>query len=149
LVSEHFSRGNIVNSEREPPLRVNGVPSPVRSRRFVILRKLAFATTPPQALLNLTHSGRGTLMRDIRSDLEERANIIQEQLKASYAHFEKVVQQLQRERDTRVADLNQTLVMIEKLMQFESGVMDNVVTLENPPSTQPSLVDRIRAVNAG
>ena len=88
-------------------------------------------------------------MRDIRSDLEERANIIQEQLKASYAQFESVVQQLQRERDARVADLNQTLVMIEKLMQFESGVMDNVVTLENLPSTQPSLVDRIRAVNAG
>ena len=59
------------------------------------------------------------------------------------------MQQLQRERDTRVADLNQTLVMIEKLMQFESGVVDNVVTLENLPSTQPSLVDRIRAVNAG
>ena len=36
--------------------------------------------------------------------------------------------------------------MIKKLMQFESGVMDNVVTLENP---QPSLVDRIRAVNSG
>jgi hypothetical protein len=36
--------------------------------------------------------------------------------------------------------------MIEKLMQFESGVMDKVVTLENP---QPSLVDRIRAANAG
>ena len=87
-------------------------------------------------------------MRDIRGDLEERANIIQEQLKASYAHFEKVVQQLQRERDTRVADLNQTLAMIDKLMQFESGVMDNVVTLENP-SAQSSLVDRIRAVNAG
>ena len=58
------------------------------------------------------------------------------------------MQQLQRERDTRVADLNQTLAMIDKLMQFESGVMDNVVTLENP-SAQSSLVDRIRAVNAG
>ena len=88
-------------------------------------------------------------MRDIRSDLEERANILQEQLKASYAHFENVVQQLERQRDAKVADLKQTLVMIEKLMQFESGVMDNVVTLENLPSTQPSLVDRIRAVNAG
>jgi hypothetical protein len=87
-------------------------------------------------------------MRDIRGDLEERANIIQEQLKASYAHFEKMVLQLQRERDARVADLNQTLAMIDKLMQFESGVMDNVVTLENP-SAQSSLVDRIRAVNAG
>ena len=87
-------------------------------------------------------------MRDIRSDLEERADIIQEQLKAAFAHFENVVLQLQRERDTRVADLKQTLAMIDKLMQFESGVMDNVVTLENP-SAQSSLVDRIKAVNAG
>jgi hypothetical protein len=29
-------------------------------------------------------------MRDFRSDLEERANIIQEQVRAAYAHFEKV-----------------------------------------------------------
>ena len=27
-------------------------------------------------------------MRDIRSDLEERAHIIQEQVKVAYAHFE-------------------------------------------------------------
>jgi hypothetical protein len=86
-------------------------------------------------------------MRDIRSDLEERANIIQEQLRASYAHFENVVQQLQRERDTRVADLNQTLAVIDKLMEFESGVMAKVVTLENLPAPQP-LTDRIRAANS-
>jgi hypothetical protein len=28
-------------------------------------------------------------MRDIRSDLEERAHIIQEQVRVAYAHFEK------------------------------------------------------------
>ena len=88
-------------------------------------------------------------MRDIRNDLEERANIIQEQLRASYAHFENVVQQLQRERDARIADLTETLTMIDKLMQFESGVIDKVVTLENLPTPQPSLSDRIRAANAG
>lgn len=88
-------------------------------------------------------------MRDIRGDLEERANIIQEQLRASYAHFENVVQQLQRERDARIADLTETLTMIDKLMQFECGVTDKVVTLENLPAQQPSLTDRIRAVNAG
>ena len=42
-------------------------------------------------------------MRDIRSDLEERAQIIQEQLRGTNAHFEKVMQQLQNERDARVA----------------------------------------------
>ena len=54
-------------------------------------------------------------MRDIRSDLEERAQIIQEQLKGTNAHFEKVMQQLQNERDARVADLKGTLAMIDKL----------------------------------
>lgn len=85
-------------------------------------------------------------MRDIRNDLEERANFVQEQIRGSHAHFENAVRQLQQERDARIADLTETLSMIKKLMQFKSGVMDNVVTLENP---QPSLVDRIRVANSG
>ena len=85
-------------------------------------------------------------MRDIRNDLEERANFVQEQIRGSHAHFENAVRQLQQERDARIADVTETLSMIKKLMQFESGVMDNVVTLENP---QPSLVDRIRVANSG
>jgi hypothetical protein len=35
-------------------------------------------------------------------DLQERANVVEEQIRAIYAHFEKVVQQLQSERDARV-----------------------------------------------
>jgi len=38
-------------------------------------------------------------MRDIRSDLQERATLIEEQIRAAYAHFERTVQQLQNERD--------------------------------------------------
>ena len=87
-------------------------------------------------------------MRDIRSDLEERAHIIEEQLRAAYAHFERAVQQLQNERDGRVSDLKETLAMIEKLMQFESGVMDKVVTLGNPQGSPASLADRIRQASA-
>ena len=76
-------------------------------------------------------------MRDIRSDLEERAQIIQEQLRGTNGHFEKMMQQLQNERDARVADLKGTLAMIDKLLQFESGAMDKVVTLEHPPASHP------------
>ena len=86
-------------------------------------------------------------MRDIRNDLEERANIVQEQIRGSHAHFENAVRQLQQERDARIADLTETLSMIKKLMQFESGVMDKVVTLENPPPSQPSLADKIKAAS--
>ena len=78
-------------------------------------------------------------MRDIRSDLEERAQIIQEQLKGTNAHFEKVIQQLQNERDARVADLKGTLAMIDKLMQSQSAAMDKIMSLQHPPASQPSL----------
>jgi hypothetical protein len=87
-------------------------------------------------------------MRDIRADLEERAHIIQEQIRAAYAHFEKVMHQLQNEHDARVSDLKGTQAMIDKLIQFEAHAMDNVVTLDNPPASQPFVVDRIRAANA-
>ena len=83
-------------------------------------------------------------MRDIRSDLEERAQIIHEQLRAADAWFEKVIQKLQDERDAKVSDLKGTLAMIDKLMQFETSAMDKVVTLEHPPASQPSLADRLR-----
>jgi hypothetical protein len=61
-------------------------------------------------------------MRDIRSDLEERAHIIQEQMRAAYA---------------RVSGLKETLAMIDKLIQFETGTVAKVVTLENAPASQP------------
>jgi hypothetical protein len=86
-------------------------------------------------------------MRDIRSDLEERAHIIQEQVRVAYAHFERMAQQLQSERDARIADLKGSLAMIEKLIQFETGIVSNVVKLENAPASQPSLSDRMKAVN--
>jgi hypothetical protein len=76
-------------------------------------------------------------MRDIRSDLEERANIIEEQIRAAYAHFEKVVQQLQNERDMRIADLKSGLAMIEKFMHFEHSFMGNVVPLVNASAPPP------------
>ena len=55
---------------------------------------------------------------------------------------------LQSERDARISDLKGSLAMIEKLIQFETGIMGKVVTLENAPATQPSLADRMKAVNA-
>jgi hypothetical protein len=74
---------------------------------------------------------RGKVMRDIRCDLQERANVVEEQIRAIYAHFEKVVQQLQSERDARVAELQGTQMMINQLLEFESAFMGNVVPLEN------------------
>jgi hypothetical protein len=58
-------------------------------------------------------------MRDIRSDLQERATLIDEQIRAAYAHFEKTVEQLRNEHDARVADLKSGLTVIAKFMEFE------------------------------
>lgn len=58
-------------------------------------------------------------MRDIRNDLQERAALIDEQIKAAYAHFEKAIAQLQNERDAKIADLKSLHAMIAKFTEFE------------------------------
>jgi hypothetical protein len=60
-------------------------------------------------------------MRDIRSDLHERATLIDEQIRGAYSHFEKTVEQLKNEHDARVADLKSGLAIIAKFMEFEQG----------------------------
>ena len=69
-------------------------------------------------------------MRDIRGDLEERATLCQEQIRAAHSHFETMIQQLQRERDTRIGDLKSLLGMVERLIEFENGNVGTVVTLQ-------------------
>ena len=54
---------------------------------------------------------------------------------------------LQSERDAKIAELTETLAMIDKLMQFEMGVVDKVVTLTNPQMSHSSLADRIKAAS--
>jgi hypothetical protein len=65
------------------------------------------------------------MMRDIRSDLQERATLLDEQLRAAVAHFDKAIQQLQSERDARVAGLKSDLAMIAKFMEFEERLLHN------------------------
>ena len=77
-------------------------------------------------------------MRDIRSDLQERATLIDEQVRATYAHFERILKQLQSEQDAKIADLKSTLAMIAKLMEFEQGFVSPPV----PSSPLVALADR-------
>ena len=84
-------------------------------------------------------------MREIRSDLQERANFLEEQIKGAYDHCEKAVQQLQSERDARVAELQGVHTMINKLVEFETGFMEKVVTLSNPEAPRLSLAKRLKA----
>ena len=74
-------------------------------------------------------------MRDIRNDLKERANLIDEQIKVAYAHFENAIQQLKTEREAKIADLQSGIAMIAKFMEFEERFLANV----SPAAPSPLL----------
>src|SRR5262249_61874987 len=64
-------------------------------------------------------------MRDIRSDLQERATLINEQVRATYAHFERMLQQLHSEQEAKIAELKSGLAMNAKFMEFEERFLPN------------------------
>ena len=81
-------------------------------------------------------------MRDIRSDLQERATLIDQQIKGAYDHFERSIRQLQDERDARISELQSAISMIAKFIEFEDRNMSNV-TRTVPASPLVALADRV------
>jgi hypothetical protein len=79
-------------------------------------------------------------MRDIRSDLQERATLINEQIRAAYDQFQKILEQLQKERDAKIADLKSQLAMVAKFMEFEQWFLGNA-SPPAPPSPLVTLAD--------
>lgn len=93
-------------------------------------------------------------MRDIRNDLTQRARLVEDQIAAAYGQFEQRLEQLQAERDGRVAELQTELAALSKLIESEhrrmaneaQRRMANEVPLALPPVHQqqaPSLADFI------
>jgi hypothetical protein len=75
-------------------------------------------------------------MRDIRSDLEERATLIDAQIKAAYSNFERAVEQLKNAHEARVADLKSGLSMIAQFVEFEQRYLRS----DSPPVQSSALV---------
>ena len=87
-------------------------------------------------------------MRDIRSDLQERANLIDEQIKAACDHFERSVRQLQNERDARISEMQSALSMVANFIEFEDRNYGPSVTQGISSSPLISLADRfMQALN--
>ena len=84
-------------------------------------------------------------MRDIRNDLQERADLIHDQIKAAAVHFERVVEQLRNEHDARVADSKERLAMIARLMEFEERQFANR-SPGSTPSPPSQLTQNLRRV---
>jgi hypothetical protein len=64
-------------------------------------------------------------MRDIRNDLTQRARLVEDQIAAAYGQFEQRLEQLQAERDGRVAELQTELAALSKLIESEHRRMAN------------------------
>jgi hypothetical protein len=58
-------------------------------------------------------------MRDIRGELQERANLFEEQINAHEVQFDKLIDQLKREHDQRLQDLKTELEAVNRLLDFE------------------------------
>jgi hypothetical protein len=80
-------------------------------------------------------SNREATMRDIQSDLQERATLIDEQIRAACAHFEKAIQQLQSDRDAKISELKSDLTIIFKFIELEQRYSGN-----QSPDVRPPLV---------
>jgi len=75
-------------------------------------------------------------MRDIRSDLQERAKFIDAEISSAYAQFEKHLEQLESERDERVARLKSELEAVTRLMEIEHRRMGGLAAIQ-PPAIEP------------
>ena len=69
-------------------------------------------------------------MRDIRGDLQDRAALLEEQINAHEAQFDKLIDQIRREHDSRLEDLKTELEAVTRLMELE------LRRLETAPSAQ-------------
>jgi hypothetical protein len=69
-------------------------------------------------------------MRDIRGDLQDRAALLEEQINAHEAQFDKLIDQLKREHDSRLEDLKTELEAVTRLMELE------LRRLETAPAAQ-------------
>jgi hypothetical protein len=78
-------------------------------------------------------------MRDIRADLQERAKFIDAEISSATAHFDKLLEQLESERDERVGGLKSELEAVTRLMEIEHQRMGGPAAIQ-PPAIQPPIV---------
>ena len=77
-------------------------------------------------------------MRDISSDLQERAKATEEEVRAINADYEKMIEQLQKEREEKLDRVKSKLELISKLIEFENEDTSKVPPLA-PPAGSPQL----------
>ena len=56
-------------------------------------------------------------MRNIRGDLQDRADMVEQQINAEHAQFDNLIEQLKREQDSRLEDLKAQLQAVNRLIE--------------------------------
>src|SRR3990170_447222 len=80
----------------------------------------------------------GQAMRDIRGDLQDRAALLEEQINAHEAQFEKLIEQLKREHDSRVEDLKAELEAVNRLMEVELRRLETIPSAPRAQGREPA-----------
>jgi hypothetical protein len=79
-------------------------------------------------------------MRDIRNDLQDRANLLEEQINSAEAQFESLVEQLRTEHENTIADLKAEFEAVSRLLEVEERRLANIPVTPAPtpaPKVQP------------
>jgi hypothetical protein len=63
-------------------------------------------------------------MRDIRGDLQDRANMVEQQINAEQAQFERLIAQLKKKQGSRLEDLRAQLQAVNKLIEVTTWHRD-------------------------
>jgi hypothetical protein len=77
-------------------------------------------------------------MRDIRGDLQDRAKLLEEQIIADEAQFEKLVAQIRAEHEAKLEDLRAEFDAVTKLNEFEQRRLDNAAEAPIAVPVQPA-----------
>ena len=71
-------------------------------------------------------------MRDIRADLQERVKLLDEQLKAAQAQFDKFLEQIKGEHESRLKDLKTELEAVNHLLGLEHRRLGGAAPASKP-----------------
>jgi hypothetical protein len=73
-------------------------------------------------------------MRDIRTDLQDRANFLKEQMNSVQAQFERHIDKIKQEHDSKLTGLKTDLDAVNKLLGAEQRRLSKA---PSAPETQP------------
>jgi len=77
-------------------------------------------------------------MRDIRGDLQDRASLLEEQINAHEAQFEKLVEQIRAEHEARLEELRAEFEAVTKLLELEQRRIGSTPQAPKAPPVQPA-----------